>query len=415
MNKNLLKAIFAALPIVLSFASCSDDDDPMTVVSINPSMPSIASDNQAYQLVSGTYEFINATNGRIVTADFSNTTIVLNDGLYNVKFTGTAKVVEINKSAGDEVSVRGYAENVEVRNGKYDLELKLFSANVGSGFVIMEIFGAGTVNPETSKAYIGGEQYFKILNNSLDTLYADGLFIAESQFMTTLKFDYAPDCMSTHMTVSSLWTVPGSGTDYPVAPGDSLLICDSAIDHTEANASSFDLRGADFEWYCESTSATNQDTDNPDVPNLNRLYCSTESIWILNKQGNRAYAIGFLPSGVTAGNFLEDNVYDCSWVVAGKTKSKSYYRIPNEWIVDALNVSPVNAYAWTVVDASLDMGYTYYGENSTTSENYNKGVRRKVDHYQPDGTFVLADSNDSSVDFIPNYTASEISRKSAAE
>ena len=83
--------------------------------------------------------------------------------------------------------------------------------------------------------------------------------------------------------------------------------------------------------------------------------------------------------------------------------------------MDALNVSPVNAYAWTVVDASLDMGYTYYGENSTTSENYNKGVRRKVDHYQPDGTFVLADSNDSSVDFIPNYTASEISRKSAAE
>ena len=65
-----------------------------------------------------------------------------------------------------------------------------------------------------------------------------------------------------------MYAIPGNGKDYPVQPGKSLLICDKAIDHREANSNSFDLSNADFEWYDDSDK--NPDIDNPQVTNLDK-------------------------------------------------------------------------------------------------------------------------------------------------
>ena len=59
----------------------------------------------------------------------------------------------------------------------------------------------------------------KITNNSDQTLYADGLIIFKSAFMTVDKYDYTPDIMATHFSVDSGLILPGSGTDYPGCSG----------------------------------------------------------------------------------------------------------------------------------------------------------------------------------------------------
>lgn len=147
------------------------------------------------------------------------------------------------------------------------------------------------MNPETNKQY-NGDQYIRIHNNSAETLYADGLIILESKFLTVTKWDYTPNIMDEAMTVQVIAMIPGTGKDYPVLPGESITICDNAMNHKEANPGSADLSNADFEWYTQSTSASNPDVDNPDVPNLEMMYNYTKTIWVLAKQGNRSYAIG---------------------------------------------------------------------------------------------------------------------------
>ena len=120
-----------------------------------------------------------------------------------------------------------------------------------------------------------GDQYVKIYNNTDHVLYADGVSLMESKFITVTKYDYTPDIMKEAMTVQAIYTIPGNGTDHPVQPGESLIICDTGMDHRVANPNSFDLSRADFEWYDESSVPAHMDIDSPTVPNLDKYYCYT--------------------------------------------------------------------------------------------------------------------------------------------
>ena len=161
-------------------------------------------------------------------------------------------------------------------------------------------------------------------------LYADGLVFMESKFTTTSKYDYTPDIMNEAIAVQAVVVVPGNGNDVPVEPGESLILCDNAINHKEANINSIDLSNADFEWYTESTSSSNPDIDNPAIPNLDMYYNYTLSIWILNKQGNRVYAIGRIPADVSKEDYLRDYAYEYTYtMVTGATSStQRCYKFP---------------------------------------------------------------------------------------
>ena len=72
---------------------------------------------------------------------------------------------------------------------------------------------------------------------------------------------------------------PGSGKDYPVEPGHSILVAaKSARNHTESAATSIDLSGADFEV------KTMEGSGNPDVPMLPIISNST-TVQVLNLLG----------------------------------------------------------------------------------------------------------------------------------
>ena len=148
--------------------------------------------------------------------------------------------------------------------------------------------------------------------------------------------------------------------------------------------------------------------DNPAVPNLDIYYCYSKTIWVLNKQGNRAYAIGRLPQGMTKEKYISDYAYNYNtYIMQNGTASKpqSKYKFPNEWIIDAVNVGASNEWQWNVTSTGLDMGHTYVGVNNTIAENIGKCVMRKV-AYKDGEREVLQDTNNSTVDFTPAATPS---------
>ena len=385
--------------ICAGFIACTDDDKvkitEFTLTLTEPEDLNVTSISDLH------VTFKNVNTGKQTTNTMTGTTgkITLNEGLYNITVEGKMNYVVDEKTV--EGQVKGYKESVNLVGTTSADNIKLFLFNSKADFVIEEVYFAGSTTPE-GKQYLA-DQYIKIYNNSDSVLYADGLVILESAFKTSQKYDYTPDVMSQAMVVQSVYAIPGNGKDYPIQPGESLLICDKAIDHREANSNSFDLSNADFEWYDDSDK--NPDIDNPQVTNLDKIYSYTKTTWSLHNQGLCAYAIARLQ--VDKNTFLTDYTYKATYInVIGESQDKNAYQVTNAWIIDAVNISNKAQYAWNVVDASLDTGFTYCGEVASDKNRYNKSVRRKVLSTTPDGRKILKDTNNSTEDFEAKATPS---------
>lgn len=227
--------------------------------------------------------------------------------------------------------------------------------------------------------------------------------IAESEFTTVKKYNYDPDIMKDAFAAGAIYVVPGTGKDYPVLPGKSILIVDNAINHTEANPNSFDLTKADFEWYDESTNPNFMDVNNPDVPDMDKYYCYTTTIWGPHNRGFKSYVLARVPEGVNKDSYLRNYPYHYEYEMvlpAGTFPMEGdCYKIPNEWVLDAVNCSIESNFVWLVTAPSLDLGWTYCGSVDQDASRYGKSVRRKVASTTADGIVLLQDTNNSAADF----------------
>lgn len=320
-------------------------------------------------------------------------------GFYDVEISVTLLI------DGAENLFRSYLKSFSLTEPQ-TVTAKATTVKMERTFVLAEIFTPGTQTPE-GKTYVG-DRYFVIYNNSGMTLYADGLVLLESKLKNTQKYTLEPDFRSEYFGADAIYRIPGDGTQYPVQAGGSLLIVDNAMDHREANKNSFDLSDADFEWYDQSTIASVTDIDNPDVPNLDKIFCYSLTIWIPNSQGNTSFALARFPDSLSTEDYLTQYKfhYDYTNVTSAGTfkMSADTYLVPNEWIIDAVNLCPRSAYQWTAVAPELDGGYTYVGELGSDKTRYGKSVRRKT-LYTEGTRRILQDTNNSTYDFLPAQTA----------
>jgi hypothetical protein len=110
--------------------------------------------------------------------------------------------------------------------------------------------------------------YLRLYNNGDTTVYLDGLIIGSGlasqfsypNFPCSLYLPYALDPLG--VWANWFYQLPGRGTDYPLLPGETVVLATDAIDHRSLFSEGLDLRGADFEFY-----GGGLDVDNPDVPN----------------------------------------------------------------------------------------------------------------------------------------------------
>ena len=304
---------------------------------------------------------------------------------------------------GDGQAIRAYKRGVKVE-GDCTVEMSAsFVPQSNGDFVLAEIFFAGTETPE-GKRYIG-DKYFVLFNNAADTLAADGLILMEADLNSVQKYDLGDqDFRKKYFAVDAMYRIPGDGNTYRVAPGQMILIADNAMNHTAANANSFDLSTADFEWYDVSSSAGVTDVDNPGVMNLDKLYCYTQTIWVPHNQGHKSFGLARFPEGVTAEDyFATDSLYvkyNYETVTSAGTfsQSRKSYMIPNAWIVDMVNMAPSETFQWLTSSDTLDAGYAYVAPTGSDVTRFGKAVRRKTKAIM-NGMRVLQDTNNSTDDF----------------
>ncbi|RFS25092.1 DUF4876 domain-containing protein [Chitinophaga silvatica] len=387
-----------AIAGLISFASCKKDN-----VSINKSTVDVSLKNpeglKDVKTSNITIDFKEINSGAVTKINISTANdlanITLPDGSYDVSLDGD---VEYNLDGTTQKSkIRGFQSGVVVKGGKVSLNIPLFLYNINSSFIFKEIFFTGTVTPE-GKQY-NGDKYFILYNNSADTLYADGLVIAEASFLSTTKRVYTPDIMAEAFTAGSVVMIPGTGKQYPVYPGKQIVIANNAINHLEYNANSMDLRKSDFELSLISSI----DVDNPEVTNL----INVTSAMTMHNRGFKSYVLARFPEGTNAESFKGNNLYSYSYInTTGSTTTSQGYKIPNTWIIDAVNLSVPAVFEWILTSPALDMGWTYCGKKDQDNERYGKSVRRKELSTNPDGRVILKDTNNSTNDFDPEVKPS---------
>lgn len=412
--KKVFYMMIAAVAMVAAACQKETPSDGSVDFTVTVNMP-ISVEEPALKSVEVTFTDV-ASGAKSRVTEFAETgngvyavTASLQPGSYNVAMSGVVTHTVGGRQAESyvEASREGVVVTAEPSSPTANtLTVESTVATMASSdFVIEEVFFTGTLTPEGLQYY--GDQYIKITNNTDRTLYADGLMIMQSAFMTVDKYDYTPNVMDEYFSISSSLMIPGSGTDYPVAPGESLVIADSALDHTQYNSQSMDLSKADFEYFNPLDS---EDVDNPEVPNVICSFLEEGDFWTFHNRGFKSYAIGRLGEGVTAEQFAADYFYTAEYemVVPGFGSfpmDTDAWKFPNEWIADAVNLSIEEMFAWIVTDPSVDSGWTYCGKVDKDQTRYGKSVRR-MELTLPDGRTILKDTNNSTADFTPEAVPS---------
>lgn len=390
----LINYFLAVVTVAIIITGCNKDtDEVLQTTELSFTLLSPSNDITITEYVNVTVKFKELNSSSVTTETVTELplNVELPQGSYEVSVEGTIKYkldgVEREGSIGAFISELNLA--TDTASEKIQLVLKSFS----NDFIIEEVFFTGTRTPSGDSYW--GDKYFKLYNNTDEVLYADGLIIANSAFLTTSKQNYTPDVMSEAFTTEAMIQIPGSGTEYPVQPGEAIIVTDDGINHIENNANSIDLSSANFEMFYENTS----DVDAPNVPNVINLY----ERFIFHNRGFHSYVIARLPEGVTNESFLADNKYVYTYTfefngVSYPMGDYDAYKIPNEWVLDAVNLSIESDFQWIITNESLDSGWTYCGKVDRDDNRMGKAVRRKV-LQEVDGRRILKDTNNSTLDF----------------
>ena len=387
--KHLKQFLAVALGLVLLNACKKDDDAINSIVGTRNLTLQLQKPDKVTNIHYGTLTltFTELNRNDKVERIFTNLsqnelTLPLLMGSYEMRIAATATYTLNGETVAGEMSA--FVSKVDVLNDS-SFPVSLSIKAKGNDFIIEEIFFTGTATPE-GKQYFG-DQYIKLYNPTDRVLYADGLILADSEFLTVTKRDYTPNIMAEAFTAGSMVQIPGTGTQYPVQPGASIVIAEQGINHKENNPNSIDLSKADFENFYPPRV---KDVDGVGVTNNINLH----GIFIFNNRGNRSYVIARFPEGTTTATLQ----YDYEYKVATKLMQRQALKIPNNWIGDAVNLSTQPGFEWIVTSSSLDSGWTYVAKDEGDASRYGKSVRRKV-LSEKNGKPIFKDTNDSTEDF----------------
>lgn len=244
-------------------------------------------------------------------------------------------------------------------------------------------------NPSTGKAvtYLK-DTFFEVYNNGEETVYLDGVCIGDPLSISTFSFAHQADKLShpikDYIWIGTyVWQVPGSGEQYPLAPGESAVIAASAAEHTLVGAGLINLSYAEFECICQKYIDKGQVDE--EAPNM-ILACTVKESGLANQFGNftgTAWVLFYPSEGLRKdGEYLESdkpNNYGQEVLIAD--------------VFDAIDCVK-NATTEKKLPTSLDAGKIFC---ATTGGN--QSIIRKVAKTLEDGRKIYQDTNNTTEDF----------------
>ncbi len=310
-------------------------------------------------------------------------------GTYEVEVTRRL-MREDASSVGSDIQV--LAGGKWIRVPQEDLQEVHVSANRRRGLVFSEIAIVDPLPWETGGPGYTSGKYLELYNNSIETVFLDGMILgfAWSRYREYTGGLTCSLSVSFRTDPEGVWAkrflrFPGSGGEYPVGPGETVLVARSAIDHTPVHSSLEDLSEADFEF------APYGGADNPNVPNLSSigldaLFINTPSVGV--------------PIFLSMPVDIESLPRQTEQVLG-----YSYVRFPREAVLDL--VLPVYDYAKGIIDLSplcsqaIDPHFEALPGPALweASDGSSWTAQRRV-LFTSDGRKILQDTNTSMADFV---------------
>jgi len=260
--------------------------------------------------------------------------------------------------------------------------------------VISKIASAGS-RDANNKVYPYGK-YIELYNQSSDSVDVSGLYIAllessnpQPYTLENLHEDYADSVV----IVKQVFRIP-TDQEYKIGPGGTLLLTNSATDHSDVNDLEYDLTGADFE-----SKGANNHVNNPDVPAL----LTTFTVFVKNSSMNLMQGG---PCGIIIFRTNEDIDQWQHTYGYGKTSgSLSYLCVPTRVIIDGVDYLKNKATGVDITTkrlySTIDAGYTHI---ESVSGYTGEVVYRRTEKVSADGHKILMDTNNSSNDFKVSTT-----------
>ncbi|GAA4210780.1 DUF4876 domain-containing protein [Pedobacter jeongneungensis] len=429
MKKYLYLVITAML-----FAACKKNNTTdIEPVNLNISV--------AYNLQTSTYKLpLTSVKVKITNLDTKNmqeftvsdkgTVIVpkLSPGAYDIDASATILAADYTTITGiattKDVTYNASVKGKQITVGFSDvINLSLVSGTVND-WVIKQIYYAGS---DTKNGAIQRDQFIEFYNNSDKVLYADSLYFVETtglitkssatsyNLQTNGQLDWSKsvnmpaniDANNDYIYARAFLMIPGTGKQYPVQPGKSIVVAQTAVNHkspftgTDGKVVSVldpsltvDLSTADFEAYYASflSNPFASDIDNPSVPNLEVIsYFGRDMVF--DNPGRYSYAL-IKVDGTQKPKEWPQYYYPTK--AAPTSTATKYYQIPNKWVIDAVEIQPneISDRIPKKYNANLDAGFAFVPLGSYTSQS----VIRKTDK-SVNGRIILKDTNNSTEDF----------------
>ena len=313
-------------------------------------------------------------------------TVDLIPGDYSIMVSGTTENDGVNYFLNGTVPSISLVKEITKEEAKKNPGMVIRPAKVGS-LILSEIYYCG-IDP-----YYFRDQTYQIYNNGDKVEYLDQLCFAQLHpniASAGAALPVYPDEDGDNNFVYGLWVwqFPGDGDDFPLNPGESVIVVQEARDHTENNPASYDNSIANWECW-----TGNQDRDNPTVDNMPLCYAQSlnKMQWLASVFGG-AYCL-FRPDDGTVVNvaYYEDNANTQTEV----KKSSRYAKIKADWILDGVElIGDMSLLSQKRIPGFVDAGATSVGNTYI-----GKPVSRKVISRRADGTPIFADTNNSTADF----------------
>jgi len=402
------KLFFAIAVAAFAFAACEKTEEakPFSVNVVlssseaNVPMPAEVSVNVTAQ--DGTVVF----DQSVATAANDSCTFVtvenILSGIYNVSVNGKSSY------GGYAYIFSGSAIGAAITEAGQNVVVEL-TASKESALLFKEIFyvGASGRFPEGTSQPYRDDNFFEIYNNSDTDMYLDGICIANvaptvASEILSWNLDGGRNAAD-YVFCQAIWQFPGTGKDYVLKPGKSVVVASVPIDHTQIISGSIDLSSADFEFFVENQ---NIYADNTNIPNMKLAFGTF---------GNGADR--YLPTvnGPAMILFQPEGTIDNSTFVSPVDKEEKCKEIPVSWVIDGVEaVQKADMVEFKRLPAAIDGGAVYmkesvkyvhpvFGMTLTSWDHTGISFSRKYKN-GTDLSEGLVDTNNSTNDFVDNAT-----------
>jgi hypothetical protein len=311
----------------------------------------------------------------------------------------------------------------------------VFSTGKIGDLVIKQYYYAGS---NTARGATFRDQFVEIFNNSNEVIYLDSTYVGNTWSNNTkvnlggLPWDWSKavgmpanigDPSKDYVYARYLFMIPGTGKQYPLNPGESVVLAQTAINHAQVYndatgapvsiidpSLTVDLSNAAFEAYMveynraqaekpEDFKPFKTDLDNPAVPNLQIVAAGTYNDWTFDATGREDLFIF-----KTNEDPRKWKAYPDPTVMPGNVKpdTKHYVQVPIKYITDAMEIIPpipANKIPKRLQDA-LDAAGTYVTGGQYSSQSLVRKTLKTVN-----GRRILQDTNNSVNDFFTKTKA----------